>query len=129
MQDVRDKPVVAPYFPSSHPPTLAFYTSLIAMHLASVGQEMGQCLGFFVTWYDHLLLMERSIFDTSPCDLPPFRGTCAEVDRGQQFGGKGDHLRADKLCGKQAEIKLFGDKSLHKWVLLFKSISLASSPV
>lgn len=41
MQDVRDKPVVALYFPSSHPPTLAFYTSLIAMHLASVGQEMG----------------------------------------------------------------------------------------
>lgn len=54
----RDKLVVALYFPSSHPPSLAFYTSLISKHLAFVGQEMEQCFEDFVTWYDYLLLTE-----------------------------------------------------------------------
>lgn len=54
----RDKLVVALYVPSSHSPPLAFYTSIIAKHLASVGREMEQCFEDFVTWYDYLLLME-----------------------------------------------------------------------
>lgn len=101
----RDKPVVALYFRSGHPPPFTCYTSLIATHLASVGQEMGQCFGGFVTWYSHLLLMEWSIFDNRSMWSSSFQRYVCSSEQGPQFGGKGHHLRVSKLCGKQAELK------------------------
>lgn len=78
----RDEPVVALYLPATHPLPLAIYIYLLETHRASVGQELRQCFGAFVTQCEYLPQRGRSIFDTAPCDPPPFGGTRAEENRG-----------------------------------------------